>query len=119
VGQVSNRLKQVSALLTLLLAALLTGPLPGIEGGFGRSSSTALAELDVAQGATILGGKHSDRDAAGRHARDDSDAGDAAILAAFSAGTWSSPGRSPAGAGAAATTPPPARAYQARAPPTV
>lgn len=118
-NQVSNRLKHVSALLTLLLAALLTGPLPGVEGGFGRSSSTALIELDVAHGAANLTGKQSIRDAAGRQAEDDSDSGDAAVLAALDAGAARAASFSKPSPGDRPAPPGPARAYQARAPPTV
>ena len=118
VGQVTVSLKQVSALLTLLLAALLAGPLPGIDGGSGRSSSTALVQLDVALGAASLTGKQSVRDAAGEQAKDDSDTGDAATLAAFDDAEPRALGSSISAADTAPTAPASARAYQARAPPT-
>jgi hypothetical protein len=111
--------KHVSALLTLLLAALLAEPLPRMEGGGGPTQAAALVELETAQGAASLKGKQSARDGTSQDAGDDGDTDDTAILSPFarrsdggSVGTTR-----PASPGTSILAAP--RAYEARAPPTL
>jgi hypothetical protein len=112
-------MKQMSALLTLLLAVLLTGPPSGPDVGSGRYLATALAELDLAQGAASLNGKPAAREVAGRDADEDSVSGEPAILPPFSHGPNAGPGRYARPASGSAPAPAAPFAYRARAPPTM
>jgi hypothetical protein len=111
--------KRVSALLTLLLAALLAASPFGSNGGSTQSAPAAVVLADLAQGTPSLSGAQSARDAESRQADDDTDAGDAAPLTEFVARTPIRAGGSTRLSNAAVTAPCFARGYQARAPPTV
>jgi hypothetical protein len=103
----------------LLLAVLLTGPPSGPDAGSGRYLATALAELDLAQGAASLNGKPAAREVASRDADEDSVSGEPAILPAFSRGSNGGPGRYAQPGGGSAPAPAAPLAYRARAPPTM
>ena len=70
------RLRHVSALLTLLLAAFLAGPSPAAQD---QSAAARFYALDGAQGAADLAWKQTARDAAPQR-NDDLDGGDPASL---------------------------------------
>ena len=115
--QVTSRMKQMSALLTLLFAVLLTGPLPGTDAS--RQLATALVKLDVAQGVASLNSKQPARDTTSQDAPDDSDSGDPAILPALASSTHGRSGRTARRASVRTSTPETPRPFQARAPPAV
>jgi hypothetical protein len=111
-------MKQVSALLTLLLGALLAGPLSAAEARSGRSAPAALSALDLAHGAASLNSKQAARDTASRQADDEpasADPGPLPAAAAIAPAGPALPLSSPLHGAAPAQ---PHRAYRARAPPT-
>lgn len=118
VEQVGSRLKQVSALLTLLLATLFVTPASANGSDVGRSAAQALVEMDVAFGAASLQERQGARSAAQQSDHEPDTAG-AAVLPSVSAAVHLS-GTSPTARPYADPLPPNRPlSYHARAPPQV
>jgi hypothetical protein len=117
--KVQSRLKQVSALLTLLLTALLTGPSLTDAGLFSRSPSDSYVKFEVAQGAASLGGNQPLRDSARQQADEEGDSADPAILKAGEGGIFAGAAPPIQSIEVAEAPTNSRRANQARAPPSV
>jgi hypothetical protein len=116
VKQVSSRLVRMSALLTLLLAALLANPAAAAGLPSERSPPASLLQLDAGPGAAIVE-RHAPADSPGERDGDPPGDGDAAALSA-SRGVPPSLGRARPPLLSSAAAPRAARhAFRARAPP--